>query len=100
MMRLFDLRPLFAAGLLSIAASTASAQQPTNRPTAEQARALLVARPELVDQLRQRLLSSGLTKEQIHARLRAEGYPENVLDPYLPGGTGDIPAPTADVYNA
>jgi polysaccharide biosynthesis/export protein len=53
-----------------------------------------------VQQLRQRLVSSGLTREQIRARLRAEGYPEDLLDPYLPGGTGAAGAPTGDLYNA
>ena len=33
-----------------------------------------------------RIMSSGLTPEQIRARLRAEGYPEDLLDQYLPGG--------------
>jgi len=61
---------------------------------------MLQARPELVQQLRQRLVSSGMTRDQIHARLRAEGYPEDLLDPYLPGGTGTTTAPTGDLYNA
>ena len=29
-------------------------------------------------------MSSGLTPDQVRARLRAEGYPENLLDAYLP----------------
>ena len=61
---------------------------------------MLQARPELVQQLRQRLLNSGLTREQIRARLRAEGYPEDMLDAYLPGGTGVADAPTGDFFNA
>lgn len=40
-------------------------------------------RPELVVQLRARLAGSGLTPDQVRARLRAEGYPENLLDAYL-----------------
>ena len=51
-------------------------------------------------QLRQKLLNSGLTRDQIHARLRAEGYPEDLLDPYLPGGMGTAEAPTSELYNA
>jgi len=97
-MRLSVLRSLLvAACLVGGNTVTLEAQQ---RPTAEQARALLQARPELVQQLRQRLVNSGLTREQIHARLRAEGYPEDLLDPYLPGSTSVAEAPTSDLFNA
>lgn len=61
---------------------------------------MLQARPEVVEQLRQKLLSSGMTREQIHARLRAEGYPEDLLDPYLPGSRGTPDEPSSDLYNA
>ena len=61
---------------------------------------MLQARPELVQQLRQRLVNSGLSREQIRARLRAEGYPEDLLDPYLPGSADTARAPTSDLYNA
>ena len=39
--------------------------------------------PEVI---RQRLLESGLSPDQIRSRLRASGYPENLLDPYLSSG--------------
>jgi protein involved in polysaccharide export with SLBB domain len=78
----------------------AGAQVPTVRPTPEQAQQLLQTRPDLLAQLRQRFATSGLTREQIHARLRAEGYPEDLLDPYLPGVTGAAPAPSDDVFRA
>jgi protein involved in polysaccharide export with SLBB domain len=42
----------------------------------------------LVQQLQQRLGASGLSPDQVRARLRAEGYPESLLDAYLPGGAG------------
>ena len=77
----------------------ASSLQAQARPTPEQARAMLQARPELIQQLRQRLVASGMSREQIHARLRAEGYPEDLLDPYLPGGTGAA-APSSELFNA
>lgn len=96
--RLFCLRTLLAAACLWTIGAVADAQQ--QRPTPEQTRALLQARPELIQQLRQRLVNSGLTREQIRARLRAEGYPEDLLDPYLPGGTGAAEAPTGEFYNA
>jgi protein involved in polysaccharide export with SLBB domain len=65
---------------------------------------MLESNPALLQQLRSRILSSGLTPEQIRARLRAEGYPENLLDAYLPGGNSGEQTTTAgtpdDVYNA
>lgn len=99
-MRFLTLRTLVAFVFLCVGGRSVLAQQPTARPTPEQARALLQARPELVLQLRQKLLNSGLTRDQIHARLRAEGYPEDLLDPYLPGGMGTAEAPTSELYNA
>ncbi|MFL5619606.1 MAG: SLBB domain-containing protein [Gemmatimonadaceae bacterium] len=78
----------------------ADAQVPTTRPTPEQAQTLLQTRPDLVAQLRQRFATSGLTRQQVHDRLRAEGYPENLLDAYLPGMTGEAPTPTDDVFAA
>jgi polysaccharide biosynthesis/export protein len=58
---------------------------PGQRPTPEQARQILQTQPELVRQLRERLQGSGLTPDQVRARLRAEGYPEDLLDAYLTG---------------
>ncbi len=83
--------PLVALALALIALpSTTAAQQipglpPGVRPSPEQARQILQAQPELVRQLRERLQGSGLTPDQVRARLRAEGYPEDLLDPYLTG---------------
>jgi polysaccharide biosynthesis/export protein len=54
-------------------------------PTPDQARDALQNQPELVERLRQRLLESGLTPDQVRARLRAAGYPETLLDEYLMG---------------
>src|SRR5215203_3157101 len=54
-------------------------------PTAEEAQRALQNQPQLVTQLRQRLLQSGLTPDQVRSRLRAAGYPENMLDQYLTG---------------
>ena len=93
------LRSLFVAAFFLLP-SLARAQVPGTRPTPEQAQILLQTRPDLVAQLRQRFAASGLTREQIHARLRAEGYPEDLLDAYLPGMSGDAPAPGADVFRA
>ncbi|MGH7678364.1 MAG: SLBB domain-containing protein [Gemmatimonadaceae bacterium] len=86
---------------LACAALSASAfaQQTQPRPTPQQARAAL-ARPELVLAIRQQLQNSGLTRDQLRARLRAEGYPEDLVDAYLPGGTGTSEAPSSDLFNA
>jgi protein involved in polysaccharide export with SLBB domain len=39
--------------------------------------------PDLADQLRLRLQQSGLTPDQVRARLAASGYPTNLLDAYM-----------------
>jgi polysaccharide biosynthesis/export protein len=81
---------LLAALILSAAISPLAAQIPQVQPgqqlpTPDQARQALQNQPELVQQLRQQLLSSGLTPDQVRQRLRAAGYPETLLDDYLPG---------------
>lgn len=58
------------------------------RPSPAQAQRLLQTRSDVVASLRSRLLSSGLTPEQVRSRLRAEGYPEDLLDAYLPDRVG------------
>src|ERR1700730_19263723 len=88
---------LFIAGRLS-APAAASAQN----PSAAQAQQMLQNNPALLQQLRQRILTSGLTPEQVRARLKAEGYPENLLDAYL-GGAGATPdnaASPEEVFSA
>jgi protein involved in polysaccharide export with SLBB domain len=47
--------------------------------------------PELI---RQQIQQSGLTPDQIRARLRAAGYPEDVLDAYLSSRQTGLGAPT------
>lgn len=89
--------------LLVIAAIFLSAGlAPAQQPTAAQAQQMLQNNPALIQQLRQKIMTSGLTPDQVRARLRAEGYPENLLDAYLPGGTGgsDTTATTEDVFSA
>lgn len=67
----------------------------------EQAQAILQARPDLAQQLRERINASGLTPEQVRSRLRAAGYPENLLDSYLgAGGGAGGGAPTSDALSA
>lgn len=83
----FRPRTLALAAAVILAGTPALAQSSSQRPTTEQAQSMM-ENPALVTQLRQKLLTSGLTPDQIRARLRAEGYPENLLDAYLPGGSG------------
>ena len=89
---------LLVADLLA-APPLASAQN----PTAAQAQQMLQNNPALLQQLRQRIMTSGLTPDQVRARLRAEGYPENLLDAYLPGGAAGADStglPSEQVYSA
>ena len=78
-MRLITTGSLLAVALVCAGARPVFAQ----RPTPSQAQELIRTSPDLVAQLRQRLASSGLTPDQVRARLRAEGYPEDLLDAYL-----------------
>jgi polysaccharide export outer membrane protein len=82
------------AGLVALAAPTL-AQNPA------QAQQMLQNNPALLQQLRQRIMTSGLTPDQVRARLRAEGYPETLLDAYLPGSTTtDAGTPSPQVFSA
>jgi protein involved in polysaccharide export with SLBB domain len=51
--------------------------------TPEQAARMLQTQPQLAEVVQERLRESGLTPEQIRARLRAAGYPSDFLDPYI-----------------
>ncbi|MBI4499827.1 MAG: SLBB domain-containing protein [Gemmatimonadetes bacterium] len=63
----------------------------------EQAVQLLQQNPSLQGVVRQRIQQSGLTREQIHERLRNAGYPETALDAYIgPSPTGGGPSPTVN----
>jgi protein involved in polysaccharide export with SLBB domain len=70
-------------------------------PSPAQAQQMLRNDPSLIGRLEQMMQSSGLTPEQVRARLRAAGYPEALLDQYLPGGQVDSTAlPSEDVFSA
>ncbi len=80
-----------------------SAQVPSGQPLPSPAEAqrMLNERPELAEQIRQRIGASGLTRQQVRARLRAAGYPENLLDNYLEGAdTTRVLRPGSDVLDA
>ena len=98
-MTVSKLRSLLLVAALLTSPVLASAQN----PTAAQAQQMLQQNPALLQQLRQRIMTSGLTPDQVRARLRAEGYPENLLDAYLPGSTGagaDSTITDEQVYSA
>ena len=91
------------ASLLALAGLLASAAPlVAQNPTPAQAQQMLQTNPALLQQLRQRIMTSGLTPDQVRARLRAEGYPENLLDAYLPGSTTNPDSTTSqeDVFAA
>ncbi|HEU4698096.1 MAG TPA: SLBB domain-containing protein [Gemmatimonadales bacterium] len=77
-------RALAAAFVLFLAQAGMAAAQVPGLPPGVTPQDLM-RRPDLVQQLRQQLQSSGLTPDQVRARLRAAGYPESLLDAYLPG---------------
>src|SRR5947207_14489903 len=100
-MHLTKLGPLLLiAGLITFPPPRLASAQ---NPSAAQAQQMLQSNPALLQQLRQRVLTSGLTPDQVRARLRAEGYPENLLDAYLPGSSAtvaDAGAPSPQVFSA
>src|SRR5687767_2474650 len=74
---------LGAVALAPVAALRA--QVPQQLPSPDQAREMLRTQPQLVEQLRRRVMESGMTPDQVRARLRAAGYPESMLNEFLPG---------------
>src|SRR5256885_10950688 len=91
---------LLIAGLPLFSAPRAAFAQ---NPSPAQAQQMLQNNPALLQQLRQRIMTSGLTPDQVRARLRAEGYPENLLDAYLPGSmatAADVGTPSPQVFDA
>src|SRR5712691_7701369 len=90
-------------GALFGAAPAALAAQNPQLPSPSQAQQLL-QNPALVEQLRQRLQSSGLSAEQIRARLAASGYSPDLLDAYLgaasPGATVAVPGTRSEEHTS
>src|SRR5258707_7377551 len=95
-MRFWKLSSLLLIGGVFVCGTKLSAQSAAQAQQALQ-------NPALLQQLRQRIMTSGLTPDQVRARLRAEGYPESLLDAYLPGSTAtaaDVGTPTPQVFSA
>lgn len=84
-----SLLPLLLGGLLG-----APQPAPAQNPQAQLQQALQ-QNPGLADVIRQRIQQSGLTPEQVRARLSASGYPASLLDPYLGTGVVATAAPGA-----
>jgi protein involved in polysaccharide export with SLBB domain len=61
-------------------------------PTAAQVQQALQQQPGLGDVVRSRIAQSGLSADQIRARLTASGYPASLLDPYI-NATAPVGAP-------
>jgi polysaccharide biosynthesis/export protein len=80
-------RVWLALAVLLVVGSPLRAQVPSGQqlPSPQQAEEMLRTQPQLVQELRQRLMQSGLTPDQVRSRLRAAGYPEDLLDQYLQG---------------
>src|SRR3982074_3559017 len=76
----------FLVGSLLAAAMPAWGQVPSPAQAQSALQQAVSQNPGLPDVIRQRLLQSGLTPEQVRARLQASGYPSNLLDSYLGGG--------------
>ncbi|MEP6763306.1 MAG: hypothetical protein ABJB66_03295, partial [Gemmatimonadaceae bacterium] len=91
----------FGLAAIAVFALPGNVAAQTVRPRPEDAAALLQNRPDLVAQIRQRMMASNLTPDQIRARLKAEGYPENLLDDYMAGSkTTNVSAPNSNVFAA
>jgi protein involved in polysaccharide export with SLBB domain len=83
---------LVAALVVLVAPLRAQIPSGQQLPSPDQAQQILRNQPQLVEQLRQRLEQSGLTPDQVRSRLRAAGYPENMLDDYVQGADTTRPA--------
>jgi polysaccharide export outer membrane protein len=83
--------------LLGVPASSAAQNPPLPPPSQAQSalQQAIMQNPGLADSVRRRLEASGLTPEQIRARLAAAGYPAGLFDAYLgptqPGQAGPQP---------
>src|SRR5215471_9076344 len=93
---------LLVLGLVLSRPLAVGAQLPPTLPSPAQAQQLLQNQPGIIQRLQQLMQSSGLTPDEIRARLRAQGYPDTLLDQYLPGGTrpDSTMVPGEDVFAA
>lgn len=92
---------VIAAAVIAASVTAASETLAQAIPSPAEAIQMLQSNPELLSQLRERIAASGLTEEQIRARLRAEGYPESLLDAFFAtGGSARTNASTRQIFQA
>lgn len=60
----------------------------------------LLQNPQAAEAIRQRILRSGLTPDQIRAQLQAAGYPASLFDDFLSGQRGALLTPSDTVLSA
>jgi len=93
---------LKSLALLALVVVTPLAARAQQIPSPDQAQKLL-QQPGMAAKVRAKISASGMTPDQIRARLKAAGYSENLLDSYLSGSTDTTAAtaaPSPDVMNA
>ena len=90
----FSVRTSAARLLLAALALTAAPLAAQTRPAPADAQDALRTRPDLARRLRERFERSGMDREQMRDRLRAAGYPEDLLDQYITQGSGTTTAAT------
>src|SRR5204862_3940703 len=88
---------LLLGGLLGVAEPCIAQNPPPPSQAQGALERAIEQNPGLADVLRQRIEQSGLTPEQVRARLQAGGYPSNLLDPYLSSPPLGQPAPAPGV---
>ncbi len=93
-------QPLYAQPGYVLPPNVQAATGLTQAPTPSQVTQLLASNPNLAATLRTKIAQSGLTADQIRARLRNAGYPDNLLDSYLNPQDTTSSAPTPTVMNA
>jgi protein involved in polysaccharide export with SLBB domain len=91
-------RLLLSCLVIPLTAVSGRAQTlPSTLPSPAQAQQMLRSDPNLIVRLQQMMQQSGLTPDQVRSRLRAQGYPDSLLDQYLGGSTiPDSLAPSPD----
>src|SRR4051812_2807451 len=99
MFRKFCSALLVIACIAALSSESALAQ---TLPTPSQAQQMLQSNPAIIQQLQQMLRGSGMSADQIRTRLRAQGYPDGLLDQYLPGAAkvDSLAIPNEDVFAA
>ncbi len=92
---------LFSFALVGLTIAQVDAQQVQQRLppgiTSQQALQMAQQDPALGERLRQQLLQSGLTPDQVRARLREAGYPSGMLDSFLGADSITPPDPTMEM---